>query len=236
MNGTVDAAGRLHYVWQVGGSGGIEIHYQSRGATTSDDTVLVRRGESIQDLSLAATWDGGLHLIMEATNAGVTQILYKEWRPDGGWDVGNTEVTRTSDGTATWPTVLPRRSGAVTVLYIDYSTGVAAFMERDRGLWEQPLTAVPDSGPFAAGGWRILPNPLRAGRPLRLHWEGVRPTAGRMEVLDLSGRRVASADLRGDGDRWFAEIPGSVTRGWASGVYFARLRGEAARARIVVLR
>ncbi len=236
VNGTVDAAGRLHYVWQVGGIGGAEIHYQSRGATTSEDTLLVRRGESIQDIVLAATPDGGLHLVMEATTAGATQILYKEWRSNGGWDIGTTEVTRASDGTATRPAVLPRRSGAVTVLYIDYSTGAAAFMERDRGLWEQPLTAVPNSGPFTPAGWRVLPNPLQAGSMLRLRWDGVRPSPARLEVFDLGGRRVAAADLRGDRDRWVAEIPGSVTRSWASGVYFARLGGEAAHARIVVLR
>ena len=132
--------------------------------------------------------------------------------------------------------MLPRREGTVTVLYTGYPGSVPAFMERDRNLWLQPLTAVPERPDSPAWMWRVLPNPVRAGRPLRL--QGVSPGTGpaRLEVFDVGGRLVASAEMRPNAGGWVAEIPGQTTREWASGIYFARLAGEGARARIVVLR
>jgi hypothetical protein len=54
-------------------------------------------------------------------------------------------------------------------------------------------------------------------------------------VFDLHGRRVARAAIAATSDGWRAEIPGSETSSWASGVYFARLEQGRTRLRIVVL-
>jgi immune inhibitor A len=233
LNAVVDRNGTLHYVWQVAGSGGSEIRYQNRGNTTSEDTTIVQRGESVQSLGLGVAPDGGIHVVMEATTGGITQILYKEWRSNGGWDVGATEVSRTSEGVATLPMVLPRRAGSVTVLYTGYPAGAAAFMERDRNLLQQPLTAVAETPLRKFTPWSALPNPIRAGQRLRLRG-GSGP--GLFEVFDIGGRLVGSGESHREGSTWSVEIPSQVTRDWRSGVYFARLRGGNDRARIVVLR
>ena len=233
LNATVDHNGRLHYVWQISNSGGSEVRYQSRGATSIDDTTLMRRGESIQHLGIAVAPDGGLHLVMEALRSGVPQILYKEWRQDGSWDLGATEVSHVSDVTATVPTVLPRRASTVTVLYTAYSGTLAQLVERDRNIQPQSLTAVSDAISIEVALWNAVPNPVRAGQRLRL-WGSDGP--GVLEVFDLGGRRVATAESRRDARGWWAEIPSEITRNWRSGVYFARIRDRQQSTRIVVLR
>ena len=86
-------------------------------------------------------------------------------------------------------------------------------------------------------GVRLAPNPLRAGSPLAFRLAGdALGTGGVVELFDLFGRRVASAPLVPHAGELFAEIPGTITRGWRSGVYFARVRdGGALAARLVVL-
>ena len=235
LNATVDQDGRLHYVWQISNSGGSEVRYQSRGATSTDDTTLMRRGESIQHLGVAVTADGSVHLVMEALRGGVPQILYKERRNDGGgWDIGATEVSRVTDGAATVPAVLPRRSGVVTVLYTGYLGSQAQLVERDRNIQPLSLTAVDADAPhMQASIWNAVPNPVRAGQGLRL-WGSDGP--GVLEVFDLGGRRVATAQSRRDARGWWAEIRPEVTRDWRSGVYFARVRDRQQSTRIIVLR
>jgi immune inhibitor A len=226
----VDPSGVLYMLWQTGGSDGNAIHLQGRDVVTHTDTVLVRRGDSIQDFGINAAPDGGLHIIAEAAVNGSSQILYQEMRPDGAWDVGATEVTRGSDPPATRPMMIPATPGHTTVLYISYAATGGALMERERGDWNPLLTAVPaEPGSRAGLELRIGPNPLVAGAPL--HLEGA---AGRaLEVFDLTGRRVAAVPAATTAE-WIT-IPGSVTRGWNSGVYFVRAGSARARASFVVI-
>lgn len=228
--------GRLHSLWRTGEASGNEIHYQVRGRGTSADTVLVQRGESIQDFGIVASSDGGLHLILEAAASGSSQILYKEWRSNGGWDIGSTEMTRVGDATATRPVFLPLRPGAGTVLYVAYPAAGPALFERDRGLWQQPLAAVPEAAPDAHGEFRAGPNPLCAGKPLLVRLEGRAPLERRLDVYDLAGRRVATAELHAQNGVWSAEIPASTTESWPNGMYFARAAGGRIAARVVVVR
>jgi immune inhibitor A len=230
VNGVV-SGGSLHAAWSVAGTGGSELRYLRLGSSL--DTAIVQRGEPILNFMLAPGPDGGLHVIMEAARSGSSQILYKEWRQAGGWDVGNTEVTLPADGVAARPAVLPGDDG-VTALYIGYPGGQAGFMERDR-LVSQRVTAVAARAPEPARSWRFWPNPVRPGSAIVFAGPGAPP--GRMiELFDLAGRALASAPVAVEGRGWRAEIAGARTRAWRSGVYFARFEGEPGRARVVVLR
>ncbi len=234
--GMVDAQKAFNVLWGISGTSGTELHHQRRLGIFTTDTTIVRRGQPIQNFMIASDPSGAKHVIMEAVTTGSSQILYKAWHPSGGWDIGNTEVTLASDGVAVMPTVVPRDPTSLTTLYTNYAQGVPAFTERNRNTAIQPLTAVPPEAPPLApeiGG--VGPNPLRAGARLRLVGRGPLPV-GAFEVFDLSGRRVASASIRASGETWTAEIPGSETRAWASGVYFARVAQGSARWRLVVLR
>jgi hypothetical protein len=231
---TVDRSGTLHVGWLESGIGGTNLHYQRRAASTSRDTVIVSRGEPIPDFALAADPDGGIHLIMEAADGAGSKILYKRRSGDSRWDIGSTEVTTSDDGIAVRPSILARSTGSVTTLYTTYAS-VAAFVERSRNLSTGPLTAVSSPPIEAIFAWRIGPNPLQPGTSLRLLGQGAPPPGAHVEVFDLSGRRVAEAGLRVTRDGWAAEIPGSRTREWSSGVYFARLGGSPGSVRLVVL-
>ena len=236
VHAMVDAQGALNVLWASSGGSGSELHYHRRIGFTVTDTAIVRRGEPIQDFMIAADPSGAKHVVMEAVRSGSSEILYKASHPNGGWDIGSTEVTVSSDGVAVRPTVLPRDGSTLTVLYTAYLQGVPAFVERDRNTALQPLTAVDEVIRLPHGAFHGAPNPLRAGARLRLTGHGSEPEPGAVEVFDLSGRRVARAPIVPTTDGWWAEVPGSETRGWSSGIYFARLSGGASRLRIVVLR
>jgi len=79
---------------------------------------------------------------------------------------------------------------------------------------------------------------LRAGSPLVVRFAGDAPAPGSaVEIFDLVGRRVVSTPLVPHAGGLSAEVPGTTTRGWESGVYFARVRGGGALAApLVVLR
>ncbi|TMQ71217.1 MAG: M6 family metalloprotease domain-containing protein, partial [Candidatus Eisenbacteria bacterium] len=229
VDATVDAAGALDLLWASSGTSGSDLHFQSRLGVTVQDTTIAHRGQPIQDFMIAIDPSGTKHVVMEAATSGSSQVLYKAWHPSGGWDIGNTEVTGTSDGVAVLPAVVPRDQTSLVVLYTGYVQNVPAFMERDRNTQAQPITAVADPGPSNRSGFlRGGPNPLRAGDRLRLVGHGATPP-GALEVFDLSGRRVARAAIVADGGDWKAEIPGNETRSWPAGVYFARWSESAAR-------
>jgi len=239
IDAAIDASGALHVVWQVSGPGVNEIHYQrrlpgsDRGAPT--DTVLVSRGENVQNPTLRVDSGQGLHLALIAANGGVPQVRYKRWQPVRGWDAASTEVTLVGDGPTRAPALVPTSASEVSVLYFSFPGGRIQQMERRR---LAPATTLDVPGPHAAPplvGLRLGPNPLRAGDLLRLAVD-IRFPGGNVDVYDVSGRRVASAPLIAEGIGSAAEIAGEVTRTWPSGVYFVRVRDQVEGAgRLVVL-
>lgn len=249
VDAEADATGMVHIVWQVITSGGVnQIRYQRRLPNGSTDypieTTIVSRGESIQNPVVRVDDALRVHLGFIAINGGVSQVRYNRRHPAHGWDYGNTEVTLPSDGGAARPMIAPGTGDEVSVLYFLPNAETDRLMERRR---YAPEASVSAPAPFRPPGrleLRLGPSPLRAGQSLRLLLadEPAIPGSARgsdsvIELFDLTGRRVLSTALVRNAAGWSAEIPGTVTRGWGSGVYFARLRGDGAlAARLVVLR
>jgi M6 family metalloprotease-like protein len=233
VHAVVDAGGSLHAVWQTTGSPN-EIHYQRRGQGQPfpRDTVIERRGEPLQNPRLALDNQGGIHLVVEALVSGISQIRYKHFEPDRGWEWGSTEITRANDGTALRPAVLPRTPRVVTVLYTGYPAGQPALIERVRDPELATIIAVTDSR-AAPPALRVGPNPVRQGATLALLWSGSQAPGGPAEIFDLAGRRLLARPFARRGASWVAEL-GRVT--WPSGVYFARAGSAAGTVRLVVIR
>ena len=237
VNAVVDSIGRLHAVWQVSSPNAAEIRYQLRGPNgpAPTDTIIERRGEPLQNLSLSLDREGGLHVVMEALAAGIPQLRHKYWEPGYGWQMGATEVTLPGEETAARPAVLAENQGLLTVLYTGYPDGAPALVERRRNVEGFALTSAGFGGP-ANASMNVAPNPLREGFPLKLGGP-IAPGAGVWaDVFDLSGRVMSSVPLETYGDRWVASFSVSRTQSWPSGVYFARVRGTGTTARFVVLR
>jgi immune inhibitor A len=235
----VDTAGALNVIWQVISTSTNEIHYQRRRPAAVSpaprDTIIEARGESIQEPMLGVDPHGGVHLGL-ISSANTLQIRYKRWVPGRGWDRVSTEVTHPEDGNAIRPTLLPTDPGHVTLLYIGYPDGSAAFMERRREFGPTLVTEVVEPPRNAAKTLRLAHNPIRAGSPLQLAGDALLSAGERVEVLDLAGRRMATAAAEPTSGGWEARIGGEVTSGWRSGVYWVRLRGGSGSARVVVLR
>jgi len=240
VDAAVDGAGVVHIVWQVSGPGVNQIHYQRRaagGVLGIPDTVLVSRGESVQSPVLRADVSGTLHLAFIAANGGVQQLRYERWDPNLGWDFGSTEVTLPSDGPAARPAIIPGGPGEVSLLYLGFPGGATQHLERHRSLTQVALEApVPD--PPAATMFALGPNPLHAGSSLLLRAPAEPGVAEPVvDLYDITGRRMVSVALTTHGGEAAAVLPGDATRGWRSGIYFARLRSpHAPAARLVVIR
>jgi M6 family metalloprotease-like protein len=244
IDASVDATGTVHVVWQVTGSAGSvnQIHYQKRppnGAIPSPiDSVIISRSESVQNPIVRVDERGAVHVGFIAINGGVPQVRYKRGHPERGWDYGSTEITMVSEGGAGRPMIVPGRNDEVSVLYFLPTLETDRLMERRRFMPVGALAA-PEPLRLRAGlDVRLAPNPLRAGAPLALRIPGDMLGPGSViELFDLAGRKVASTPLVPHAGDLSAEIPGTITRGWQSGVYFARVRGgRALGARLVVLR
>jgi immune inhibitor A len=241
LNALADSAGTLHVIWHVSGPGVSEIHYQRRFRSTRPeprDTTLESRDSPISEPGIAIEPAGSLHLAFEATAVGGQQVYYKRWRPAWGWDFRSTEVSSALDGSASSPMVLPSSPGNVTVLYVANPDQQYHFMERRRQLdGAVPLAAEPPAPQEGLGSLSLGPNPLPPGAALELRWSGAAPLAGAViEIFDLAGRRVGAVPLEARSDAWSGRLPPTITSRWASGVYFARLKGERAATRLVLLR
>lgn len=235
----VDTAGTLHVAWQAAISGANELHYQRRLLRKSPaplDTVLGSVGYILQNPSIACDDSGGVHLAFENWGTQSPVPNYRVWSPSHGWDFAATDVPAALGGHGILPIVLPNGPAEVTVLYLREEGDDLQLVERTRRLAGVPaITAVPGLRPATLDGeWRLGPNPLRAGSRLLLTEPATR--AGRIEIFDLAGRRIAAVDARVDGGFAHAEIAGSETAGWAGGIYFARVAGRPASHRFVVLR
>ncbi len=238
----LDDQGTLHTVWIVPNLSSTEIHYQRREAYTSfpsiRDTVLDSRPQSMQNLCLALDPGRGLHLSYELSNGGIPQVMYKRYRTDRGWDLGSTEVTRSADGIASRPQVVPRESGRVSVMFLTFPGGVPTWSERRREARRLLApTGVPASPPVAVSRLALAPDPVRAGGAVRVAWAGTAPAGGvRVRFYDVSGRHVGDTELARSGPAWVGTLDAGRTREWGAGVYFARVEGTREAARLVVLR
>ncbi|HUK63660.1 MAG TPA: T9SS type A sorting domain-containing protein, partial [Dongiaceae bacterium] len=238
----VDAAGTLHTVWLVPNATQNEIHYQRREPTSGfpsiRDTVLDRRGEPIQNLALTLDPNSGLHLAYEVATGGNPQVLYRHAPVGRGWDMLSTEVTLVTDAISTRPALLAEDPSRVDVLYLSYPGGVATWMDRHRDAW---LPGAPTAVPETAGPPRARlvasPNPVHPGTSVRLVWAGAPLAEGtKVTLLDLAGRRMTETSLTRAGSVWTASLPAALTRGWPTGIYFARVDGQSGAARLVLLR
>lgn len=234
----VDTAGALNVIWQVISTSTNEIHYQRRRPAAVSpgprDTIIEARGESVQEPVLAVDPHGGVHLAL-VSSANTLQVRYKRWQLGRGWDRVSTEVTLPSDGNATRPALLASDPGHVTLLYIGYPEGTAAFMERRREFGPALVTAVVEPAESPSRRLLLSRNPIRAGTPLQVRGGTLLSPDDRLEVLDLSGRRVATAAIEATSTGWTAQIGAEETSLWRSGVYWVRLREIAGSARVVVL-
>jgi immune inhibitor A len=237
---TADRRGTLHIVWQTSGPGRSEIHYQRRprGAAVAQwDSLLDAEGYVLQNPSITADSADGLHIVYEALPAGIAEVRYLQSRPGVGWDAVSTRVTDVQDGTASRPVALPASDREVAIAYNQFTDDGTRIRMRRRVVGATALTAavpIEPTGTFLRCG----PNPLRAGAPLELIWNGVGPVERpRVELFDLAGRRVAEAPLIPAGRGWRAHLSGERTRALAAGVLFARVPGAPqATVRLVVVR
>ena len=243
VDACADATGAVHVVWQANGTGGVnQIRYQryppGGGTPSPSDSIIVTRFESVQNPVVRVDESMTVHVAFIAVSGGVPQVRYKRQHPALGWDYGSTEITMVSEGGAGRPMIAPGHNDEVSVLYLLPTAETERLMERRRYM-PSTSVAVPDPARSPAGvDVRLGPTPLRAGSPLVVRLAGDTPALGRVvEIFDLVGRKVVSAALVPHSGGLSAEIPGTITRGWESGVYFARVRGAAAlAARLVVLR
>ncbi|MBI1799561.1 MAG: M6 family metalloprotease domain-containing protein [Candidatus Eisenbacteria bacterium] len=236
----VDSRGVLHALWQENGSGGSYLHYQRRDfhfPVWEPDTVIEVQPGGAQNLAMAVDRQGALHVAFESAVSGSQEIRYRRWTLDRGWDAVSTEVSRLSDGIAHLPRLAPTSPGNVTVLLTGYPAGQPRFMTRDRWLDGIPqVAAAPPPAAFRPG-IVLGPNPLRAGEAFELAWSGV-PSAepALADLYDLAGRRIATFVLAGVGSTRGTRVGASITAGWTGGLYFVRVRGTGAVARLVVIR
>jgi len=241
VDAVADAMGQVHVVWQATGPGVNQIHYQRYGAggagPTQLDTTIVSRGESVLSPVLRTDSELGLHVAFISVNGGVPQLRYKHRSPDRGWDYSSTEVTMVAEGSMARPTLVTGLDHEVSVLYFRGAGGELHPMERRRYSPVGILAAPPPPPLPDRFELRARPNPLRAGGTLSFRLaSGPGAPADVLEIYDVAGRRVATAPFLDDSGVRRAEIPGSVTRAWESGVYFARIRDRnTTSTRLVVL-
>jgi hypothetical protein len=149
-----------------------------------------------------------------------------------GWDVRATQVSDPNDLSAGDIDLLPTSSGNIDVTWTGYDGTAQRLRDRVR-LLDGPLVTAVEPPPLPAPlALTAGPNPLHAGQALELRGDAVTENAW-IELVDAAGRRVAEfqADAAGR-----ARLAADATRALAPGLYFARVRGSAARGRLVVLR
>jgi immune inhibitor A len=229
---TTDRSGNVHFVWQQLATGACELHYQSYSTgnvVNVYDTVLVSSSSTVQNPSLWADPTGALHLVFERATNGGQLVQYKRWRVSRGWDYPSTDVSNTAEGSAGRISVVAVSPGDVSVSYASSSSGHTQERTRRRRLDAVPLAVEPGAPatPHRVA-LQVAPNPLRAGRELLVRMPNV---AGRVELFDAGGRRVASSLSIGG----FARFTPAQTRDLEPGLYFAALQGGGS-GRLVVIR
>ncbi len=189
--------------------------------------------------SLAALADGSVMLAWRTTEAGQSDIRAMRVFADGRSTPGlNGEPVATAAGwNETDPVVVPVLGDRAIVIWRDYRAGIPT--EADLYGAQVNLPVVLDAGPapglaFALHG--AEPQPARA-HALRLAFTLPDASPARLELFDVSGRRVAAADVGALGAGRHAWTP-TPDVAFAPGVLLARLTrpGEVRTARVVVVR
>jgi hypothetical protein len=238
----VDRDRAMHVVWPESGPGLYQLHYQRRGAgimPTLPDTTVESAEAPVQNPSLAIDPDGGLHLVYESLQGGITRVRYRRWRAGLGWDDPNTTLSDPDAGSVSSPAIIARGGAEVTVLYTAFPAGIARFMERRRaGDLPVALSVAPAPVAPLTGVLLAAPNPLRAGSAMEIVLRAeASDGSDRVEVFDLAGRRVARAILSGPPGARRARLDASETASWPAGIYLVRaVAGRVAVQRVVVLR
>jgi hypothetical protein len=163
-----------------------------------------------------------------------------------GTDLG---VWTSTDGGAHWePCGDARPNVVVTDLEIRSDGGTPAGRKLvagtfGRGVWEVDLRSLATDAPQVAGG-PVSPNllldapyPNPAREEAMLRWAARSDVPVRLEILDVSGRRVATVVDGGRGDG-FVRTASWRAEGVAAGVYYAVLRAgeESTTRRLVIAR
>jgi immune inhibitor A len=235
VSAIVDTTGVLYSVWQVNPGSGGEIHFQKRqlsGRPSPRDTTIDALGNGLQNPRITLDPTHGIHVAYERLLPTGVEVRYKRWRPVLGWDVRATQVSDPNDLSAGDIDLLPTSSGNIDVTWTGYDGTAQRLRDRVR-LLDGPLVTAVDPPPLPAPlALTAGPNPLHAGQALELLGDAVTENAW-IELVDAAGRRVAEfqADAAGR-----ARLAADATRALAPGLYFARVRGSAARGRLVVLR
>jgi M6 family metalloprotease-like protein len=235
VSAAVDSSGVLHVVWQVSPGFGGEIHYQRRlvtGRPTPRDTTLDVLGIGLQNPRIALDPTGALHVAYERLVPDGQQVRYKRWKPGLGWDHRATEVSDANDNITSSIELMPTSSGNITMTWIGYGTDAVRLRERVRSLDGALVLEAPPATPSGYVALAAGANPLRPGRPLEFRGEALVPGTT-LELLDTFGRRVARTVADEPGRARFAVDDTDLL---PAGLYFASVRGTAARGRVVVLR
>jgi hypothetical protein len=131
-------------------------------------------------------------------------------------------------------------AGGVIVAFTDDRPATAPDISAQRvlanGQLGAPVLSVPAAGPAAFALDPVRPNPLRAGA-LKVSFTLAGGAPARLEMLDVSGRRIIERDLSALGPGRHAVELGEH-RGLAGGIYFLRLRqgGRVLTSRVAVLK
>lgn len=229
---TIAADGSLHTLWQATGTGVSEIHWQRRlrsGALSPRDSTLDVTGEGLRDPMLASDPDGNVHAAWLRAQPWGAQMRYTRWRTNRGWDYRTTPLTDERTGPIERAGLLPSGPDDVSAIVLAEQGGVWLPFAAERRS-DAPLTSAPHSGARTSPGWRVWPNPLRAGTALALAASSPDAT---VDVFDALGRRVARGRAGADG---VVRFTSDLTRTWGAGLYFARSAGTPGHARLVVVR
>lgn len=241
FSAVVDTAGALHVVYLVTGSGLSTLHYLCRRDSTGPnppDELVESSGNGLQNPMLEVDRYGALHLTFESVQTAGVGLRYRHRSTDRGWDAVSTDLSYPDAAGGSRPVPLPTFFGNVSVVYVGTTSPLPSFMVKRRVLSPDPTLDAPVRRAAVTPTLVIGPNPLRAGRPLRV-WSGSAPIgpAPVADVFDLAGRIVTTIALGPAGGGWSGRLEGETSARWASGIYFARVRTDRGPpVRLIVLR
>ncbi|MFM8560408.1 MAG: hypothetical protein ACKOC6_12600, partial [bacterium] len=204
---------------------------QPSGRPSQRDTTIDAIGTGLQNPRLVLDPAGGLHVAYERLVDGYSQVRYKRWRPDLGWDHRATEVSDDPAAGAGQIDLLATSWGNLSVLWNAFDGQRVRLRQRDRRLDGAAVTAVGTAPRLVTTG-TLGPNPLRAGAALAWSAPGL-GVGDVVELVDVTGRRVAHTRAHAVGQ---ARFEGAVTRALAPGLYFVRTSGAVRDARVGVVR